>query len=716
MIATQMPHTPLAFTSTTVDELCIELPTHPVGEARALALANFVDQHRQLQSDQVAPLLRQELQHCFEHGWDTAAAHCEYWLAWLEFDSANYAEAQRLFERVEHAMQRLGNEAYRLKALNGMACVAKDRGNSELALRRYREALDEAVRTNDPLTNVLRLNIGSTLVNLTQYAAAEQILRQALANGFSHPLNRAITLYTLGQSLLALGTLDEAQSMVNESIALARELGYAVTLAEALIVRASIQTQRQATSDALQSLDEAIALSQQMGNASVESEARLQRACVLSPIAPEQAQAELRLVVQLAQMTGALPQETKAWGAMAQLLRQQAQWKEAFEALERFQQLSARTAAQDVQQQIAAWEADRSAQDLREQTRVLTALGDIGRQIAASLKLEDIVLAVYKGIGALMKTDSFGLGLYDAEHDQIHYELLLEGGQRLPPVLLTHNSNSFSGWCVEHRQPLMMGDATLEYRRYLPELPQSHGTENSHRSLLFAPMIINDEVIGILSAQNRAPYAYTDRDLATLTTLAASVSVAVQNARLYASVLAAAREDELTKAMTRRYFFERASVEFQRAQREQVALSVIMVDLDRFKLLNDTWGHAFGDQVLRAFAALARSHKRPHDLFGRYGGEEFVLLLPRADLDGAMRVAQYLRQETEVLTLRCNDQPVHVTASFGIATRAANDTRIEALLARADCALYRAKAEGRNRVEAARPLTNTPFQTQKPPE
>jgi diguanylate cyclase (GGDEF)-like protein len=711
MIEFQMLPAPLIFTATTVDDLLVEFPSHPAGEARALALANFVEQHRQRQNDKTEALLQQERQRCFEQGWEKAAAHCEYVLAWLALDRADYAEAHRMFERTEHAMQRMGNDVYRLKALNGLACVAKDRGNPELALRRFREALDEANRTNDPLANTLRLNIGSTFVNLEQYPAAEQILRLALSNDFARPLNRAITLFTLAQALLALGKLDEAQAMVDESIALSRELDYTVNLAEGLIVRASIQAKKQATSEALQSLDEAIALSRQTCNASVESEAHLQMAAVLRAHAPEQAQAELRLVVQLAQSTGALPQETKAWGALAQLLRQQAQWKEAFEALEHFQRLSARTAAQDVQQQIAAWEADRSAQDLREQTRVLTALGDIGRKIAASLKLEDIVLAVYEGIGALMKTDSFGLGLYDPVHDQINYELLLEGGKRLPPLLLTRNSNSFSGWCVEHRQPLMMGDSTIEYRRYLPELPKSHGTENRHRSLLFAPMIINNDVIGIISAQSRTAYAYTDRDLATLMTLAASVSVAMQNARLYASVLSAARVDELTGAMTRRYFFERASVEFQRAQRERAPLSVVMVDLDHFKSLNDTWGHAFGDQVLRTFGTLAQSHKRAHDLFGRYGGEEFALLLPRANLEGAMRAAQCLRQETEVLALHCNNQPVRVTASFGVATRAEDDTCIETLLARADSALYRAKTEGRNRVEATLQFADDPCQS-----
>jgi len=692
---------PLTFAATTVDDLLVEFQSLPAGEPRVLALVNFVDQNRQLHSVQTSALLCQELQHCHEQGWDEAAARCEYILAWLALDRADYTEAYRLFERVERDMRHMGDEAYRLKALNGLACVAKDRGNLDLALRRFREALAEAEKADDALANVLRLNIGVTLVNLEQYAPAEQILRQALSNDFSKPLNRAITLCTLAQALLALDRLDEAQALVDESITLSRKLAYSVTLAEGLIVLASIQAKRQAPSDALQSLDEAIALAKHASNASVEVDARLQMAEVLSALAPARAEEEIRLVLRLSQMADTRRQEAKAWGALAQLLRQQAQWKEAFEALACFQQLSACTAAQDVQQQIAAWEADRSAQDLREQTRVLTALGDIGRKIAASLKLEDIVLAVYEGVGALMKTDSFGLGLYDPVHDQINYELLLEGGRRLPPLQLTRSSNSFSGWCVENRQPLMMADVAIEYRRYLPLLPPEHGAGSPHRSLLFAPMIINEEIIGLISAQSRNPYAYTDRDLATLMTLAASVSVAVQNARLYASVLAAARVDELTGAMTRRYFFERAGVEFQRAQRELAPLSVIMVDLDLFKLLNDTWGHAFGDQVLRAFGALAQSHKRPHDLFGRYGGEEFALVLPGADREGAMRVAQYLRREAEALALRCHDQPVHVTASFGVATRAQDDTRIDALLARADRALYRAKAEGRNRVEFA---------------
>src|ERR1035437_496103 len=118
MIEPQMVTVPLTFVAATVDDLLVEFQSLPAGEARVLALVNFVDQNRQLHSDQTSALLRQELQHCHEQGWDAAAARCEYVLAWLALDRADYTEAYRLFERVERAMRHLGDEACRLKALN----------------------------------------------------------------------------------------------------------------------------------------------------------------------------------------------------------------------------------------------------------------------------------------------------------------------------------------------------------------------------------------------------------------------------------------------------------------------------------------------------------------------------------------------------------------------------------------------------------------------
>jgi len=129
-------------------------------------------------------------------------------------------------------------------------------------------------------------------------------------------------------------------------------------------------------------------------------------------------------------------------------------------------------------------------------------------------------------------------------------------------------------------------------------------------------------------------------------------------------------------------------------------MSVIVLDLDHFKKINDTWGHQAGDRVLKHVARELRSHIRTQDFIARYGGEEFVLLLPDTGLASALRLGENLRQHLAGCHFKYRDEPVAVTISCGIAEAAPGEA-FEAALARADQALYAAKERGRNRCEAA---------------
>ena len=166
--------------------------------------------------------------------------------------------------------------------------------------------------------------------------------------------------------------------------------------------------------------------------------------------------------------------------------------------------------------------------------------------------------------------------------------------------------------------------------------------------------------------------------------------------RLQAELETLVTTDGLTGVGSRRYFNQAFDIEIGRADRHDVALSLIFMDIDHFKRINDIHGHTVGDQVLSEFAALISGHVRAHDTFARWGGEEFVLLVPETGLDGARKLAEKLlaliraAQFTDV---------GRVTCSFGVVERCAGETRAE-VVARADEALYRAKAEGRNRVVA----------------
>ena len=177
-----------------------------------------------------------------------------------------------------------------------------------------------------------------------------------------------------------------------------------------------------------------------------------------------------------------------------------------------------------------------------------------------------------------------------------------------------------------------------------------------------------------------------------------------ENRRLLSQLERETRTDHLTQAGNRRAFSEALRLEICRTRRYGSPLGVAVVDLDHFKRTNDTWGHAGGDEVLRDFVRRARRILREGDSLFRLGGEEFVLLLPCTDLDGAAAAAERLLAALRESPVPFLDTSIPVAASVGVATLEPADRDAEDLLARADSALYVAKASGRDRVVSAPPL------------
>ena len=158
--------------------------------------------------------------------------------------------------------------------------------------------------------------------------------------------------------------------------------------------------------------------------------------------------------------------------------------------------------------------------------------------------------------------------------------------------------------------------------------------------------------------------------------------------------------DELTGLRNRRYIMERLEEEFQRARRSGRPLSLMMLDIDHFKQVNDVNGHLFGDIVLKVVSMRIKSHLRRHDLVGRVGGEEFLVVSPDSGLDDTIMVAERVRKVVNDEAICDGVRAVSVALSAGVTMMRENDTSVDMLFSRADTALYKAKAEGRNRVVA----------------
>jgi diguanylate cyclase (GGDEF)-like protein len=157
--------------------------------------------------------------------------------------------------------------------------------------------------------------------------------------------------------------------------------------------------------------------------------------------------------------------------------------------------------------------------------------------------------------------------------------------------------------------------------------------------------------------------------------------------------------DPMTKLYNRRYFTKTSKQILKLAHRDKTELSLIMIDIDKFKNINDTYGHAVGDEVLIKFADILKESQRKSDIVCRFGGEEFVILLPETNIEGAENVAQKIREKTQATILDISDTTLSFTASLGVSCVQINSEKnIEAALNRADEALYEAKNSGRNKV------------------
>jgi diguanylate cyclase (GGDEF)-like protein len=213
------------------------------------------------------------------------------------------------------------------------------------------------------------------------------------------------------------------------------------------------------------------------------------------------------------------------------------------------------------------------------------------------------------------------------------------------------------------------------------------------------PMIIAGMPVGVLGVAAQPGMADDQRRI--LTTAAALLAVSLKNSELFREVVESNVRDPLTACVTRRHGMGIFQTEMRRARRSQLPMALIVFDLDYFKAINDRYGHLAGDAVLGAVGGRMNAVLRGSDLKCRYGGEEFLILLPDTPAQGAQRVAETLRREIEANAIPWNDEMLRVTASFGITAITPGEMDPLAAIARADEALYRAKQDGRNCVRSA---------------
>lgn len=298
------------------------------------------------------------------------------------------------------------------------------------------------------------------------------------------------------------------------------------------------------------------------------------------------------------------------------------------------------------------------------------------------------------------RLDGVSVVLCDPDHDIRH--LLMAGGaqpQDFDGLVFVDALSGLAPQYVALRQPWLGTYVRSDHSLILPDTADV-------TSIALIPLTHKGKLIGSMNFGSKDQDRFTALHATDFFThLGIIASFSLENVINRARLLRSGFTDFLTGWHNRRYLQLRMKEELARARRDRSTLVCLMLDIDHFKRVNDTWGHAAGDEVLREIAQRIEAEVRLSDVAARYGGEEFVVLLPATDTNAAAALAERIREAISATPVRVTERHAEVlTTSIGIASSAAPDddedlkTVGESLLARADVALYRAKSEGRNRV------------------
>jgi diguanylate cyclase (GGDEF)-like protein len=343
---------------------------------------------------------------------------------------------------------------------------------------------------------------------------------------------------------------------------------------------------------------------------------------------------------------------------------------------------------------------------LRELKRTVDELGmlnQIGKALTSSLDIGEVMHLILAKVSELLKPRNWSVLLKDTLTGELVFRAAVGPGSEMLVNLRVRQGEGIAGWVAEHNQPLLVDDVSKDPRfaTRFDEASRFHT-----QSILAVPLAIKGSVLGVIELVNgQGDGPFTAEDLRILSTVAEFSAIAIENAQNFQKVQELTVLDDHTGLYNSRHLRRTIEQEVVRATRFGHPVSVVFFDLDRFKEVNDTHGHQVGSQLLREIGQLLRKTLRSTDVPVRYGGDEFVMLLPETSKDQAIECARRLRDEIKGTAFLSREPfgPVRVGASFGVATFPDDAKSPDELITRADQAMYRVKAERRGQVASAEP-------------
>jgi len=673
---------------------------------------NYIDQfveyvRQQLvsNSENTKSILDEGLKICNENENIRGVAWCSGTIGWYFNYSGTYEKGVEWLLKANTLFQKLGDEDGKLYVANGLMSAYFQLGLCELSTKWGKVALKIVKEIKDDrFFAVILHNICVNYLNLGKYEEAKRIIDSLQDIPYGDKDTMKISMYqVIAEIECELGDLDKAMKFINESIEIGEKLNYEIIRSEALRIRGKINFKagkhKEAEADYSEGLDHAIKREYYEIQANI-LETWAQGDLINGKY--NEAISKLVKALEISEKNKCVLINRNIYNQLYLLNKKTNNYKESLKYYEKYVGINNELNCKTNDLSFADLENEKSKQEaaifksLYDDIKVIST---IGQKITSDLNFEKILENIHKEISMIMDAEVVGVSTLNESERILDYALFIDRGNKLNlKNVHVEDETSIGSYCVRNRSTILINDLHNDYKKYVPKLNVNISV-NDTKSAMYCPLILEDKVRGFLNVQSYKKNAYTENDLNKLKILASYVAIALENSYLYNRTKYFSSHDFLTGLLSRMEIFEKGEKIFKEHARERKKLSVIMIDIDDFKLINDKYGHSYGDSVLKMVGGIIKNNVKDHGIAGRYGGEEFLVILQDISERKVYAICENIRASIERANIYYGEKSkLKVTSSLGIFMCSGKEKNIDQCINFADEALYIAKAEGKNKL------------------
>lgn len=337
--------------------------------------------------------------------------------------------------------------------------------------------------------------------------------------------------------------------------------------------------------------------------------------------------------------------------------------------------------------------------DPQRQLQGLGIFHDVAKALTSSLNLDSILQTIMEKMAEYFRPDTWSLLMVDHDKDELYFAIAVGDASDALKTVRLKMGEGIAGWVAKHGEPLLVPDVYTD-PRFAKRIDEM--TKWKTRSIICLPLLSKHRVLGVIQLINVDMQNWGDNDMLALQALADYAAIAIENARAVERIQELTITDDCTGLYNARHLYKTLEAEVYRSARFGYEFSVLFLDLDHFKRVNDTHGHLIGSKLLAEIGYSIKSHLRLIDYAFRYGGDEFVVLLPQTSKESALVVARRLRDVMRE-SIFCKEEGLNlnIRASMGVATYPDDAKSAHEIIRQADEMMYMVKNSTRDNISVA---------------